>query len=89
MLCVSRRRGRLTRVTWYSAPSTYSELGASRAFFNTANTLAELDDVDDWLGRTHWTTNSTANASYNEVRIWDGALTPADLDRLHAAGPDM
>ena len=63
-------------------------LGDPKGFFNTANTVADLDDVDGWLGKTHWTVNSTANASYNEVRIWDGVVSDEDLETLHALGPD-
>ena len=29
------------------------------------------------------------HASYDDVRIWDGALTTTDLELLHDLGPDM
>ncbi len=79
----------LTRVTWYSAPSASENLGARKSFFLTANTLAGLEDTDGWLGRTHFTQNDTANASYNEVRIWEGVLSDANLETLHDLGPDV
>jgi hypothetical protein len=34
------------------------------------------------------TDDDTANASYNEVRIWFGVLTQEDLERSHDLGPD-
>ena len=77
-----------TRVTWYAAPALQDVLGPARGSFDTPNTLTELNDVYNWLGRSFWTADYTANASYNEVRIWDGALTRPQLDALHQLGPD-
>jgi len=80
--------GGTTRVTWYRAASTNSTIGAARGTFNTTNTLAILNDVNCWLGRSQWPDN-TANASYNEVRIWTRALSAGDLQATHASGPDV
>ncbi len=78
--------GGTTRVTWYSAPSGASELGAARGTFNTANTLVNLNDALNALGYSPWPDN-VASATYNEVRIWDGALHPFVRELLHAQGP--
>ena len=50
--------------------------------------LGELEDVNNWLGRSQWTNDWNADASYNEFRIWDHALTPAEISNNLAAGPD-
>ncbi len=40
-----------------------------------------------WLGRSEYSDND-ANASYDEVRIYDAALMPSQLAALSLAGPD-
>ncbi len=76
-----------TRVTWYRAAGTNTVLGAARGTFDTTNTLAMLNNPNCWLGRSQWPDN-TANASYNEVRAWNRALTAPELQTLHTAGAD-
>jgi autotransporter-associated beta strand protein len=79
--------GGSTRVTWYAAPSSSGTLGPARGSFDTANTLAGFNDADAWLGRSQYD-DSTANASYNEVRLWNRAFTASDLQQLHVLGPN-
>ena len=79
--------GGTTRVTWYRSPSTNSSLGAARGTFDSTNTMANLTQPNCWLGRSQWPDN-TANASYNEARIWNRALTTNQLQSLHIAGPN-
>jgi fibronectin-binding autotransporter adhesin len=79
--------GGTTRVTWYRSPTTNSSLGNARGTFDTANTLASLLDTNCWLGYSQWPDNA-ANASYNEVRLWNRALNSGELQVLHNAGPD-
>lgn len=76
-----------TRVTWYAAPAGASTLGGPRGSFETSNTLSNLADTHFWLGRSHYT-DLTANASYNEVRLWNAALPQAALEQSHRLGPD-
>ena len=75
------------RIAWYHAPTAADELGAERGFLETTDELSELNDTNGWLGRSHRDSDSTSNASYNEVRIWSGALTEADRELLHELGP--
>lgn len=42
-------------------------------------TIAALTNTTFWLGRSHFLTNATANASYNEVRIYDTVLDAATI----------
>jgi len=78
-----------TLVTWYSNPSVNSDHGASQGAFSTTNQLALLNDTFNYLGRSQWAADNTANARYNEVRLWDGALTPEEREFLHDAGSEV
>ena len=77
-----------TRVTWYAAPASSATLGGARGSFETANTLPDFNDEVNWLGRSMFTADATANASYDECRIWDGALGAEEREHLHIFGPD-
>lgn len=76
-----------TTVTWYTSAAGNTVLGAAKGSFTVNNTLANFADAEDNLGRSFYNDN-TANASYNEVRFWDGALSSHALEVLHSAGPD-
>ena len=80
--------GGTTRVTWYRAASTNSTLGAARGTFNATNTLAAFVNTNCWLGRSEYTGDNTASATYNEARLWSRALSATDLQMLHTNGPD-
>ena len=77
-----------TRVTWYAATASAGSLGAAKGTFDTTNTLANLTDTNFWLGRSEYTSDLTANATYDEVRIWNRAFTASELNALHTLGPD-
>jgi len=78
-------------VKWYSAPEydgvTNLELGVARGSATVANSLAFMNDTINALGFSPWNDN-TANATYDEFRLWDGALPPWALQGLHEQGPD-
>ncbi len=80
--------GGTTRVTWYAAPADSSVLGAAKGSFDTPNTLASLNDTANWLGRSMYAADATANARYDEFRIWEGSLTAAERENFHVFGPD-
>jgi len=73
-------------VTWYTAPAGADDLGPAQGSFTTGNRVSTLNHNNAWIGRSQWGDN-TANASYNEFRIWQGALSPAELEESHDAGP--
>ena len=50
--------------------------------------LANLNDVNDWLGRSQFSADSLANISYDEVRIYDNAMAQADVTNSYSAGPN-
>ena len=74
-------------MTWFAAPSAAADLGPAKDSFETSLTPADLNDANFWLGRSHYE-DQTANASYNEVRIWNRAFSGADLESLHDLGPE-
>ncbi len=52
--------------------------------------LADIAGGSFYLGHSQsYPTDADANASYNEVRVWKGALTDAQLTRNAALGPDV
>jgi hypothetical protein len=50
--------------------------------------LADLDDVNNWLGRAQWAADDDFAGIFYEVRIYDVALTQAEVVESGAAGPD-
>lgn len=77
-----------TRVTWHAAPANARSLSHAKGSFYSPNTLHTLNDAANFLGRSQFPADNTASARYDEVRIWNGALSPLEREGLHAAGPD-
>ena len=50
--------------------------------------LADLNDVNTWLGRSTWLADSNLDATYDEFRIYENALTPAQIASSLNAGPN-
>jgi len=69
------------RLTWYRN-------GAQAGFIDTNFRLNQIDDVNNWLGRSQYTNDSNANISYNDVRIYEYALSPSQISANATAGPD-
>jgi hypothetical protein len=79
-------------VTWYSAPAAGSQdgghpLNVAKGSFNTGADLRSLADSVCYLGRSMWP-DATASATYDEVRIWKGALTETERELFQLLGPD-
>lgn len=72
--------GGTTRVQWFRD-------GQFKGSFETPLTLAQLPDTNMWLGRSQYADDETANARYDEVRIYQRALTPAEIAARFTAGP--
>ena len=49
--------------------------------------LSAIHDINVWLGRSNWP-DPSLNASFQEFRIYGGALPPEVLAASYAAGPD-
>lgn len=54
-----------------------------------SNALSELDDVNNWLGRSQYSADPHYPGTYTELRIYDRALSACDLAALSTLGPDL
>lgn len=81
--------GGALRIAWYSAPSSAADLGGEQDAMETSDPLAGFEDTNGFLGMSHHAGDPVANARYNEVRIWSGLLSSADLEELHGLGPNF
>ncbi|NWF86174.1 MAG: Ig-like domain-containing protein [Bryobacteraceae bacterium] len=52
-----------------------------------ATPLSSINDVNNWLGRSQWP-DGMFSGTYDEFRIWDGALSAEQLAANYAAGPN-
>ena len=50
--------------------------------------LASLEDVNNWLGRSQYSGDSQSNISYDELRIYNHALTTNEIAASRTAGPN-
>lgn len=50
--------------------------------------LRSINDVNVWLGRSQWANDPEMNGVFHEFRIYDVALTDAQIASAFAAGPD-
>ena len=76
--------------TYTTGPNQYewyrdNTLAATRS---SNRSLAQVDDTVMWLGRSQWN-DSTADASWDEVRIYDHALTAEERATNMAIGPNL
>jgi hypothetical protein len=53
-----------------------------------ADPLSYVYDINDWLGRSQFAQDDGFNGTYTEFRIYDEALTPAQVRSSYAGGPD-
>ncbi len=74
-------------INWTTTPSNGSGPVKTGSFV-TANKESDIIQTNLWLGQSEFGADATANASYNEARIWNSTLTASQLDAFLAAGPD-
>ncbi len=78
--------GGSTLFKWYKMDAAGATLTNGSMSVNF--TLADLIQRDMWLGHSQYNDND-ASASYNEVRIWNAALTQEQLAANSVLGPDV
>jgi Concanavalin A-like lectin/glucanases superfamily len=54
-----------------------------------ASGLSSIPDVNNWLGRSQWSGDANFQGFYDEFRIYDYALTQAQVVGNFNAGPDV
>jgi hypothetical protein len=50
--------------------------------------LASINDVNCWLGRSQYDADPELDGTFHDFRIYDAALTPAQIAASFAGGPD-
>jgi hypothetical protein len=50
--------------------------------------LDTVSDVNNWLGRSQFSGDSFTDGLYNELRIYQGTITPEEIAANYAFGPD-
>ncbi len=66
----------------------YYRNGTLTSSFDTNFRLNQIEDVNNWLGRSQYSGNSNSNIAYNEVRLYDYALSQSQITASGIAGPD-
>lgn len=79
-----------TLLTWEDATGTLTQYhnGAKIATLATDVKLRNLNDVNNWLGRSNWSQDENLEGSYDEFRIYDQALTEQQAAASFESGPD-
>jgi uncharacterized protein YjdB len=67
--------------------ATLYQDGAFVASGAVVTPLSAIADVNNWLGRSQYSSDSYLGASYDELRIYEGALTAPEIAAHKAAGP--
>jgi hypothetical protein len=70
------------------AQMRYFRNGQLLSSIDTGKPLASIRDNNNWLGRSNWTADANLNGTFNEFRVWDGAMHQEDVAASVAAGPD-
>jgi hypothetical protein len=55
----------------------------------TNSSLSEINDVNNWLGRSNWTGDANFEGTYDEFRIYNRALSHDEILGNLAAGPEI
>jgi hypothetical protein len=67
----------------------YYKNGTFVGALNTTYRLQNIIDVNNWLGRSNFSGDNNTQGSYNEVRLWNTALTPTAIaGEAASADPD-
>lgn len=69
------------RASWYRN-------GVLVTSMDTGFRLNQIEDVNNWLGRSLSSSNSNTNAAFNEARIYNHAFTAAEVVASGTLGPD-
>lgn len=55
---------------------------------NTTRSLSDLNDIQNWLGRSQYSVDAELGGTYHEFRIYEAALSDAQIAASFALGPD-
>jgi glucose/arabinose dehydrogenase len=77
--------GGQAQISWYRDGNFVTNQNVGTATIGFLNNLAQRAV---WLGRSAFTADDTANASYHEMRVYSHALSPAEIALNTLRGPD-
>jgi len=73
-----------------TAEINYWRDGIQQTTGATSNiTLSEINDVNNWVGRSTWLNDGTLDGTFDEFRIYDKALNQQEVADSFAFGPDL
>ncbi len=84
-------------VTFENGVGTYGSAGARETWFRNGIQigtvdvpwqLSQLNDVNNWIGRSQFSADNLANASFDEIRLYNHVLSVAEITANYGAGPD-
>ena len=67
------------RVRWFRN-------GEQQGSTDLAYRLADLTDVNNWIGRSNWAADTNSNMAVNELRFYDRAISPTEVISSYQAG---
>lgn len=62
--------------------------GTQAASVSNSDALANLRDIDNWLGRSHISSDPAVSVTLSEFRVYGRALTNPEISTSNTAGPD-
>ncbi len=65
------------------------ENGVEVTSFTTTKRFSDIDDVNDWLGRSNWLGDQNMQGDFDEFRIYNRVLSPAEVLNNDNNGPDI
>jgi hypothetical protein len=83
--------GRLHQVAVVFASNSHVDLYADSVLLGSQPLtfgLSQIDDVNDWIGRSQWKDDHRFKGTVEEFRIYGQALTACEIAALDAAGPN-
>jgi hypothetical protein len=78
-------------LTWDEATGKvrYYENGKEVGGLDSGVLMSDINDVNDWLGRSQFTADANFQGEYDEFRVYNRVLTPAEVTGDFQAGPDV
>ena len=77
-------------VTWNESTGQINayENGVPTTSLTVDDDMSDINDVNVWLGRSNWTGDQNMQGEFDEFRIYDRVLTPAEVANNFAVGPE-
>jgi hypothetical protein len=78
-------------LTWDEASGQvkYYENGKEVGTLPSGVLMSDINDINDWLGRSQFTADANFQGEYDEFRVYNRILSPAEIAGDFQAGPDV